>query len=76
VNQPTQVPVERYIAAMDAAEMLWTAVANASNGDWSKQSPEWQEAARRWRDAYLIEARRYQALMLDWPIVDARPTPE
>jgi len=36
----------------DAAEMLWTVVANASGGDWLKQSQEWQEAAERWRDNY------------------------
>ena len=36
-----------------AAEMLWTVVANASRGDWDKQSIEWQEAAARWRDFYF-----------------------
>lgn len=36
----------------DAAEMLWTVVANVSGGDWTKQSAEWQTAAARWRDAY------------------------
>lgn len=37
----------------DAAEMLWIVLANVSVGDWSKQSPEWQEAAARWRDNYF-----------------------
>ena len=69
----TQVPIERYIAAMDAAEMLWTVVANASNGDWSKQSPEWQEAAARWRDAYIAEIGHYRALV---PEQFRAPTPE
>jgi hypothetical protein len=36
----------------DAAEMLWIVVANASGGNWSEQSPDWQEAAARWRDNY------------------------
>lgn len=37
----------------DAAEMLWVCLANVSGSDWSKQSPEWQEAAARWRDFYF-----------------------
>ncbi len=37
----------------DAAEMLWTVVANVSGGDWSKQNKMWQEAAERWSDNYL-----------------------
>ncbi len=37
----------------DAAEMLWVVLANVSGGDWTKQSPEWQAAAARWRDNYF-----------------------
>jgi hypothetical protein len=37
----------------DAAEMLWVVLANVSGGDWNRQSPEWQEAAARWRDNYF-----------------------
>ena len=37
-----------------AAEMLWVVLANVSGSDWKKQSPEWQKAAARWRDAYFI----------------------
>jgi hypothetical protein len=37
----------------DAAEMLWVVLANVSGGDWTKQTPEWQEAAARWRDYYF-----------------------
>lgn len=37
-----------------AAEMLWVVVANVSGGDWPQQSPEWQEAAARWRDNYFF----------------------
>jgi len=37
----------------DAAEMLWVVVANASQGDWSKQTEEWQTAAAKWRDNYF-----------------------
>lgn len=38
---------------LDAAEMLWVCLANVSGGDWSKQSQEWQEAAKKWRDNYF-----------------------
>lgn len=30
----------------------WTVIANASGGDWMKQTPEWREAAERWRDRF------------------------
>lgn len=40
-----------------AAEMLWVVLANVSGGDWTKQTPEWQEAAARWRDNYFIATR-------------------
>lgn len=36
----------------DVAEYLWAVVANASGGDWTKQSEEWQRAASRARDQY------------------------
>ena len=42
----------------DAAEMLWTVVANVSGSDWKKQSPIWQKAAARWRDAYFNVLRK------------------
>jgi hypothetical protein len=35
---------------LDALYQAWTIIANASGGDWSQQSDEWQEAAKRWRD--------------------------
>jgi hypothetical protein len=31
-------------------EMAWGIIANAGGGDWSKETPEWQEAAAKWRD--------------------------
>lgn len=40
---------EQMWAQLDAA---WGLIANASGGDWSKQSPEWVAAAERWRDGY------------------------
>lgn len=36
----------------NAAEMLWIVLANVSNGDWTKQTPEWQDCAARSRDEF------------------------
>ncbi len=36
----------------DAAEMLWVTLANVSDGDWTKQTKEWQKVAAKWRDNY------------------------
>lgn len=30
----------------------WGVIANVSEGDWTKQPQEWQDAARRWRDRW------------------------
>lgn len=43
----------RYQKLAEAAEMLWIVVANASGGDWSKQTEEWQKAAARSWDNYF-----------------------
>jgi len=45
------------LAMRDAGEMLWVVLANVSGGDWTLQTPEWQEAAARWRDAYFAAVR-------------------
>lgn len=37
----------------DLLETAWGIIANASNGDWTKESPEWQHAAIRFRDSYF-----------------------
>ena len=42
----------------DAAEMLWVVLANVSGGDWTKQTPDWQEYAARWRDNYFEALKR------------------
>jgi hypothetical protein len=38
----------------DATEMAWGIIANVSGGDWSQQSQEWRDAARRWHDAFVL----------------------
>lgn len=37
----------------DAAEMLWVVIASVGGSDWENETPEWQEAAARWRDNYF-----------------------
>lgn len=34
----------------DHLEAAWGIIANAGGGDWTTQTPEWREAAERWRD--------------------------
>ena len=31
----------------------WGLIANASGGNWSKETPEWQERATQWRDRWV-----------------------
>lgn len=35
---------------LEALEIAWGIIANAGNGDWAKETKEWQEAAAKWRD--------------------------
>ncbi len=37
----------------DLLEVAWGIIANANGGDWDKATPEWKEAAERWRDRYF-----------------------
>jgi hypothetical protein len=36
----------------DMLEVAWGIIANAGGGNWKLETPEWQEAAVRWRDEY------------------------
>jgi hypothetical protein len=36
----------------DLIEAAWGIIANAGGGNWKLETPEWQEAAARWREAY------------------------
>ena len=40
----------------DMLTAAWGLIANASGGDWPKESPDWQAAAAKWRDAYVRAA--------------------
>lgn len=48
---PAQAAAHKRLA--DAAEMLWVVLASVNGGDWTQQSPAWQEAAARRRDRYF-----------------------
>lgn len=43
---------EQYEAAMDCMNYAWTIICNVSEGDWTKQQQEWQDAAARCREQY------------------------
>lgn len=36
----------------DLSELAWGLIANASGGDWRRESAEWRRAAERWREEY------------------------
>lgn len=44
----------------DMLEAAWGIIANAGGGNWKLETPEWQEAAARWRDEYhrTLDAQR------------------
>ena len=48
--------------AMDdrLVDEAWRILCNVSEGDWEKQTPEWQEAVKRFRDKYHadLDSRR------------------
>ncbi len=60
-------PQEPALTMADAAEMLWVVLANVSGGDWTQQTPEWQEAAARWRDNYF-DALKARAAGVSLPV--------
>ena len=37
---------------IDLLQIAWGIIANASGGDWDKETLEWKAAAERWRDKY------------------------
>lgn len=49
------------IAALrDSLDVAWSVIANAGDGDWSRESDAWREAARRWqRDHYTGQNAEY-----------------
>lgn len=44
-------------------EGAWGIIANVSRGNWTEQHPEWQEAAIKWRDRYVITRHASMAKM-------------
>jgi hypothetical protein len=48
-----QAELEAAQAGRKAIEFAWGIIANAHGGDWSKATPEWREAAEKWRDEHV-----------------------
>jgi len=53
-GETMKVEVERL---RDNLETAWGLIANAGGGNWEKESPEWREAAARWRDEWFAKIR-------------------
>lgn len=47
----------------DVLETAWSLITNVSEGDWQKQSPDWQQAVVKWRDTQFHPV---------WSVVAAR----
>lgn len=62
-------------AMLDAAEMLWIVLANVSGGAWSQQTPEWQEAAAKWRDQYFDALRLATRGRPGGIVIEIHPSP-
>jgi thiosulfate reductase cytochrome b subunit len=56
---PHLTPNERML--LGVAEYLWIVLANVSQGNWEKQSTDWQEAAAKARDDYYNALRQLNA---------------
>jgi len=64
-DHPEARYVEAYIQRLellkhergDQLADAWAILANAGGGNWEKESPEWREAAARWRDNYHAHLR-------------------
>lgn len=39
---------------LETIDLAWGLIANAGDGDWSKESALWQQAAVRWRDQHYL----------------------
>ena len=51
----------------DLVEMAWVILANVSEGNWEKQTDEWQEAVVKWRNHYHAHLDRSAALAATTP---------
>ena len=51
-SKPVPPTVDDDLPPDDLSYKAWVLLANVSDGDWTKQTPEWQEAVVRWRDEF------------------------
>lgn len=52
----------------NAVEEAWGIIANAGDGNWEIQTPEWQAAAEQWRDRYIATGKHKGAVgFIKWP---------
>ncbi len=55
----------------DLCNYGWTIICNVSEGDWTKQPEQWQDAAARFRDEYhaLLDQKSFSEIVDDGTIV-------
>lgn len=52
----------------NAVEEAWGIIANAGDGNWEIQTPEWQAAAEQWRDRYIGKGKHAGEVgFIKWP---------
>lgn len=49
-EQDRELPATGIEKADHLLYAAWTVIANAGQGDWTRESEEWQQAAAQWRD--------------------------
>lgn len=58
----------------DELELAWGIIANASGGDWEKQSKEWQDAAAKWRDRVMPQLAHRPPSLSEQPVKAQQPS--
>lgn len=56
----SQPPIVAPTSPDDLLDLAWGLIANASEGDWDREHPDWKAAAERWRDLWhaRLDAQR------------------
>lgn len=73
-NEPVRRVTVEPPTPPDLLEVAWGIIANAGHGDWANETPDWQEAAARWRAQYHASLRAPEPKPLGWMVLVRNPT--
>ena len=59
----------------DLLELAWGLIANASGGDWTRETEEWRVAAAKWRDSWLASGAGEERSHVSAPCPIPEPAP-